>query len=460
MDRLKLHHKDSNEYKPLEKVDDALGEEQTNGKQEGQKVKKKGLTLLTGSIYILGELTGIGVLAMPKAVVDMGIIGVPLLAFLCVIATYTAVTLAQCWNIVEERYSLRHHVHDPYPTIGFHTFGKAGRYLVSVTNGVSLVGVSLVLIILGGEILQTLFKDTNINTYICLWMLIFSAVVLPLSWLGTPKDMGSVAVGSGISTLIACILLLVSMGLTILKAPSPPKYNPVYIGPFMMAFGKVTYTYSGHMGLPTIHIDMENRKTFYKTVIVSFSLTSLAYLPVALMGYLVFGNIADDNIITTINNLDHGTPLIIVVQILLMVHLLTATVINLNPVFQESEKFLKIENAFGIKRVAFRSVFVAIAVFIAETIPRFGNILSLVGGSTMTLLVFVLPLIFYEKLVRMKGDWHERSISLHRRVLNYEIIAVAVVAGAAATYSAALATFSPDTWVQPCYVNITASETR
>jgi hypothetical protein len=54
-------------------------------------------------------------------------------------------------------------------------------------------------------------------------------------------------------------------------APSPPKYNTVDIGPFMMAFGKVTYTYAGHMGLPTVHIDMEDRKNFYKAVIISFS---------------------------------------------------------------------------------------------------------------------------------------------------------------------------------------------
>lgn len=37
-------------------------------------------------------------------------------------------------------------------------------------------------------------------------------------------------------------------------------------------------------------------------------------------------------------------------------------------------------------------------VIIGETIPKFDNILSLVGGSTITLATFVLPPYFYMKL--------------------------------------------------------------
>ena len=41
---------------------------------------------------------------------------------------------------------------------------------------------------------------------------------------------------------------------------------------------------------------------------------------------------------------------------------------------------------------------VGAVLFIAETIPHFGAILSLVGGSTTTLLAYVLPSVFYLKL--------------------------------------------------------------
>ena len=46
----------------------------------------------------------------------------------------------------------------------------------------------------------------------------------------------------------------------------------------------------------------------------------------------------------------------------------------------------------------FRSASVAALLFIAETVPSFGAILNLVGGSTVTLLTFVFPPLFYMKI--------------------------------------------------------------
>lgn len=48
---------------------------------------------------------------------------------------------------------------------------------------------------------------------------------------------------------------------------------------------------------------------------------------------------------------------------------------------------------------------VFLVLFVAETIPRFGGVLALVGGSTVTLLAYVLPPLFYLKLCPMEGDW-------------------------------------------------------
>lgn len=44
------------------------------------------------------------------------------------------------------------------------------------------------------------------------------------------------------------------------------------------------------------------------------------------------------------------------------------------------------------------------ALFVAETIPRFGAILALVGGSTTTLLAYICPSVFYLKLCRKPRD--------------------------------------------------------
>ena len=60
--------------------------------------------------------------------------------------------------------------------------------------------------------------------------------------------------------------------------------------------------------------------------------------------------------------------------------------------------FLIFFSDFNWKRCAFRSLSVACLLFIAETVPSFGAILDLVGGSTVTLLTFIFPPFFYMKL--------------------------------------------------------------
>ena len=42
--------------------------------------------------------------------------------------------------------------------------------------------------------------------------------------------------------------------------------------------------------------------------------------------------------------------------------------------------------------------------FIAETVPSFGSILDLVGGSTVTLLTFIFPPYFYMRLCDSSTD--------------------------------------------------------
>lgn len=61
------------------------------------------------------------------------------------------------------------------------------------------------------------------------------------------------------------------------------------------------------------------------------------------------------------------------------------------------------------KRSVLRTCMMAVMLFVGETIPRFGKILSLVGGSTVTLLTFVFPPYFYMKLCSQKDlAWPER----------------------------------------------------
>ena len=65
---------------------------------------------------------------------------------------------------------------------------------------------------------------------------------------------------------------------------------------------------------------------------------------------------------------------------------------------------------FNAKRVLVRSVVCLVVLGVAETVPHFGAVLSLIGGSSITLLAFVCPPVFYFKLARAQGPWEPVSV--------------------------------------------------
>ena len=72
---------------------------------------------------------------------------------------------------------------------------------------------------------------------------------------------------------------------------------------------------------------------------------------------------------------------------------------------------LELISDFNLKRVIFRTVAVLLLLFIAESIPEFGNILDIVGATAMTLLTFVCPPLFYMRLCDASNRnrvWKER----------------------------------------------------
>lgn len=62
------------------------------------------------------------------------------------------------------------------------------RYLVSFSINFTLFGVSTVFLLLAAENIQALIKDVGHDISFCYWLLLIAAILLPVTWLGTPKD--------------------------------------------------------------------------------------------------------------------------------------------------------------------------------------------------------------------------------------------------------------------------------
>lgn len=68
---------------------------------------------------------------------------------------------------------------------------------------------------------------------------------------------------------------------------------------------------------------------------------------------------------------------------------------------------------FNIKRCILRSIIIALTVTIAELLPQFDLVMGIIGGTLTGPMIFILPPLFYRKLIRMERDFDERNERFH-----------------------------------------------
>ena len=90
---------------------------------------------------------------------------------------------------------------------------------------------------------------------------------------------------------------------------------------------------------------------------------------------------------------------------------------------------------FGIRRVILRTVQVLASMAVAIGVPCFPKILSLIGGTTVMLLSYIFPSLFFLQLASKLGHF----VPFHEVVINYIIIGFSIITMAATAYSAVYA---------------------
>jgi vesicular inhibitory amino acid transporter len=413
-------------------------------------VKHGGLGVITAAIFLAGEMAGSGVLALPNAMVGTGWFGLVLILLFTMNAGFSGTRLGLCWIMLEERYEeFRGEVRDPYPAIAEKAVGRWGRIASLVAISLTLYGGGCVFIVLIAQLLGSLASAAGFQLSLCVWMVIVAAGLTPLTWMGTPKDFWPIAVGALITTCIACILVIVTCVLDGTQIETKVFPAPTYDGLFK-AFGSIMFAFAGASTFPTIQADMKDRSKFNYSAVMAMGVLFLVYFPMAAACYFSLGDQVTPNIVLAMSD---GWERIIV-EIMLLLHLITAYPIITNPPAQFFEQMLNIPSDFNWKRCAFRSISVACLLFIAESVPSFGAILDLVGASTVTLLTFIFPPYFYMRLADASLDrkeWVDRKLPLWERIYCWVLIIIGLAGGVCATVIAVrniVGGFS----VAPCYM--------
>eukprot|EP01121_Diplochlamys_sp_Union-15-3_P004608 TRINITY_DN14797_c0_g1_i1.p1 TRINITY_DN14797_c0_g1~~TRINITY_DN14797_c0_g1_i1.p1 ORF type:complete len:431 (-),score=44.33 TRINITY_DN14797_c0_g1_i1:17-1309(-) len=345
---------------------------------------------------IIGTMAGAGILGIPLAVNQTGWAG---LLFLCICATTCIYT-----GILMGRTMLRVPNLSDYAEIGAAAFGTWGKVASHALIYTTLVGVSIIFFVLLGLLLNALVEEVGRG----FWTLAAGIVLLPIAI--ALKTMSEVKWTSYLATLATTIVALVAIVLSIQFYYSPQraqlntKHETIVASTFVTGFSVFSFAFGSHAVFPNLYAQMADKRDWDKSLITAYTYTFVMYFPTGFCGYLAYGKILGgpqiSNILDAIRFHVSSRAANIAIKacsVLIIIHLLCALPIVVNPVFLLAERKLNAhEHLF--KRIIVRTLIFAILIVIGLAFPYFLDIMSLVTDISVTGSAYVLPCLFYWKL--------------------------------------------------------------
>ncbi|KAI6186022.1 Amino acid transporter, transmembrane family-containing protein [Aphelenchoides besseyi] len=458
----------SYEKKPTSTVDanEEIGTSSSSSTEEidgrminGEFVKSHGMNWFVSGLFLVG-----GIVALPTAVQQCGfIVGLIVCGVMAFVATTSAILLGRSWLVLLRLWpEYRSHCRQPYAEIGARALGPKMKSIVSICLDVTQFGICVVFFLLASKNIHDFIANfTSHGPDVCIVILIVGVILLPITFLKSPEDFWWAIVAGMCSTAIAVVLILIGAGMDFLEC-SKNKGEPGFkLMNLFTALGTVVFTFGGHSTFPTIQHDMRKPAEFTKSSIMAFATICVFYAPVVVIAYVTYGDSLRDSIINSIQTAWIQQA----VNMMIAAHCMLTLCLMFNPLNQEAEEFFGIPQEFGIKRVLLRTGMMVAVIFTAESVPSFGPVLNLIGGSTVTLTCVIFPPVFYLFLVArerrsLQTGRDEDSCSFSEMVeFNGKsilavcafIVIVGLIGGVAATYSAGVEITGTHFEV-PCYV--------
>uniref|UniRef100_A0A7N0VK47 Amino acid transporter transmembrane domain-containing protein n=1 Tax=Kalanchoe fedtschenkoi TaxID=63787 RepID=A0A7N0VK47_KALFE len=356
-------------------------------------------------------MVGAGVLSLPYAMSELGWgPGVVVLILSWVITLYTL------WQMVEMHEMVPGKRFDRYHELGQHAFGeKLGLYIIVPQQVVVEVGTCIVYMVTGGKSLKK-FHDLTCSdckdirtTY---FIMMFAAVHFVLSHLPNFNSISAVSLAAAVMSLVYSTIAWVASAEkgvqpNVSYAPRSTSTSGIVFD-FFSALGNVAFAYAGHNVVLEIQATMPSspekpsKIPMWKGVVLAYIVVAVCYFPVALLGYYVFGNSVDDNILMT---LQKPAWLIATANLFVFIHVIGGYQIFAIPVFDMLETVLVKKLKFKpttMLRFVTRNLFVAITMFIGIMLPFFGGLLGFFGGFAFAPTSYYIPCIMWLRLMKPK----------------------------------------------------------
>ncbi|GAB4848017.1 Lysine histidine transporter 1 [Ancistrocladus abbreviatus] len=272
---------------------------------------------------------------------------------------------------------------DRYHELGQYAFGdKLGLWIVVPQQLIVEVGVDIVYMVTGGKSLKK-FHDTVCSsckqiktTY---FIMIFASAHFVLSHLPNFNSISGVSLAAAVMSLSYSTI---AWGASVAKGVQHDvdygfrvHSTPGKVFGFFNALGDVAFAYAGH------NVEKPSKGPMWRGVIVAYIVVALCYFPVALIGFWMFGNKVEDNILIS---LEKPAWLIAMANMFVVVHVIGSYQIYAMPVFDMLETVLHF------------------TMFIGITFPFFGGLLGFFGGFAFAPTTYFLPCVMWLAIYKPK----------------------------------------------------------
>ncbi|KAF7264113.1 hypothetical protein GWI33_000613, partial [Rhynchophorus ferrugineus] len=212
------------------------------------------------------------------------------------------------------------------------------------------------------------------------------------------------------SISVIIVISVFALTCTCLFLDSPPTNSPSPITiseglefwkHIITAYGIIAFQFDVHPVILTIQMDMKNKSKVYVAVIGGFVVSISMFAVVSILSVVKHGfGTTPPSLLET---LPTSVPLHIA-AVLVAVQLCLTSVVSNNALYQDMEDCLNISREFNTKRCILRTILTLLAILLAESVPRFDLVMSLIGGTLTAPLIFILPALFYLKISRLYED--------------------------------------------------------
>ncbi|XP_076235613.1 solute carrier family member mahogany isoform X2 [Calliopsis andreniformis] len=361
------------------------------------------LSLLFATLCVIDIFGVFPIIALPRAIVQCGLYGIPLVLIILGLQIYTAVLLGKSWmiaNTLDPQISRKNR--HPLTAVTELTLGPRAKTLVTIILDFTVFGCSIPNLLVASQNLQMFglkVLGQQFELSFCYWLLLVGVLLCPIMWLGSPRDMKLLASVSCTMVLLTAFLtwwciIADDRELNAMPVPTAPTWDK-----FISGYGMLAFQFDVHPTLMTVQVDMRRPQDISKAVITSFFVSGSLFAVTAGLAVWKYGGSTTANVLQVIP----GSFTMNIAILLAALQLCLSSALGHSALFQDLEDQWNIRRTFGWKRCAVRSAVVFLGVAVGESVPRFDIVMALIGGSLTGPLVFVLPPLMYSKAMALKA---------------------------------------------------------